>query len=228
MLKAILKNLTPPIIWNIVRKVLVSDTAPPIKQPEKFDYSKIVKGNIIKLHLGCGTVYKDGWINIDNNSDNNIQKIDLDWDLRNPLPFPDDSVDFIYNEHFLEHLTVEEGLSAIKDFYRVLKPGGVMRIAMPDLQNTVNAYFDENWKENSKVFLEKFGLTFIQTRAERINIGFRWWGHKWLYDWEELERRLKEAGCNNIKQCRIFESDYLDLQNLETRNESTLIAEVTK
>jgi predicted SAM-dependent methyltransferase len=180
------------------------------------------------LHLGCGNIYKDGWINIDNNSDNNIQKLDLNWDLRNPLPFPDSSVDFVYNEHFLEHLTVEEGLSAIKDFFRVLKPNGVMRIAMPDLERTVNSYFDENWKENDKAFFEKFGLTFIQTRAERININFRWWGHKWLYDWEELERRLREAGCEKIKRCEIFKSEYKELQNLETRNESVLIAEIVK
>lgn len=194
----------------------------------KININNLIKNNVIKLHLGCGTVYKDGWINIDNNSDNNIQKLDINWDLRMPLPFPDNSADFIYNEHFLEHLTVEEGISAIKDFYRVLKPRGVMRIAMPDLESTVNAYFDENWKENNKSFFEKFGLTFIQTRAERINIGFRWWGHKWLYDWEELERRLKESGCEKIQRCTIFKSEYEELCNLETRNESTLIAEVTK
>ena len=180
------------------------------------------------MHLGCGTVYKEGWINIDNNSDNNIQKLDLDWDLRKSLPFHDNSVDFIYNEHFLEHLTVEEGISAIKDFFRVLKPGGVMRIAMPDLEKIVHGYLDENWKENSKACSEKYGLTFIQTRAEGININFRWWGHQWLYDWEELERRLKEAGCEKIKRCRLFESEHEELKNLETRNESTLVAEVTK
>jgi predicted SAM-dependent methyltransferase len=182
----------------------------------------------IKLHLGCGPVYKDGWINIDNNSDNNIQKLDLNLDLRKSLPFPDNSVNFIYNEHFFEHLTVEEGILAIIDFYRVLKIGGVMRIAMPNLERTVNNYLDENWKENLKEHFKKFGLTFIQTRAELINIGFRWWGHKWLYDWEELERRLKEAGCKKIKRCAIFESEHEELKNLETRNESTLIAEVMK
>jgi predicted SAM-dependent methyltransferase len=182
----------------------------------------------IKLHLGCGNVYKEGWINIDNNSSNDVQKLDLNWDLRKSLPFADNSVDFIYNEHFLEHLTVEEGFSAIKDFYRVLKSGGVMRIAMPDLEKTVLAYSDLNWKENNKEFFEKFRLTFIQTRAERINIEFRWWGHKWLYDWEELERRLKEAGCEKIKRCAIFESEHEYLKNMETRNESILIAEVTK
>lgn len=184
--------------------------------------------NTIKLHLASGTAYKDGWINIDNNSYNNIKKLDLNWDLRIPLPFPDNSVDYIFNEHFFEHLTVEEGLSSMKDFLRVLKPGGFMRIAMPDLEVTVRRYFDENWKENNRAIFEKLGLTFIQTRAELINIGFRWWGHQWLYDWEELERRLKEAGGKKIKRCYIFESEHEELKNLETRDESILIAEVTK
>lgn len=167
-------------------------------------------------------------MNIDNNSDHNIQKLDLDWDLRQPLPLPDNSVDFIFNEHFLDHLTVEEGQKSIKDFMRVLKPNGVMRIAMPDLANTVKAYYDENWKENSREYFQKFGLTFIQTRAELINIGFRWWGHKWLYDFEELYRRLREAGCVNIKRGNLRESEHQELRNLETRDESTLIAEVVK
>ena len=42
-------------------------------------------------------------------SDNNIKKLDFMWDLRKPLPLPENSVDFIYNEHFLEHLTADEG-----------------------------------------------------------------------------------------------------------------------
>jgi predicted SAM-dependent methyltransferase len=135
------------------------------------------------LNIGCGTDYKDGWINIDNNSDNNIEKLDLNWDLRNPLPYKRNSVDFIFNEHFVEHLTVEEAQVIIKD---------------------------------------------LKTRAERINIAFREWGHKWLYDAEELRRRLKEAGCKNIKQCKHSKSTYPELRNLEIRDESTLVMEVTK
>jgi predicted SAM-dependent methyltransferase len=180
----------------------------------------------IKLHIGCGTNYFEGWINIDNNSDNNIQKLDINFDLRNQLPFIDNSVDFIYNEHFLEHLTVEEGLKTLKDFKRVLKPGGVLRIAMPDLESSVKEYYNPDWKSNPTI--KKFGLEFIQTKAELINISFRWWGHKWLYDWEELERRLKEAGFTKIKRCTIKESDYEQLKGLETRDESTLIAEAVK
>jgi predicted SAM-dependent methyltransferase len=180
----------------------------------------------IMLNVGCGTDYKEGWINIDNNSDNNIEKLDLNWDLRNPLPFADNSVDFIFNEHFIEHLSVEDGIRANQDFLRVLKPGGVLRIATPDLKVTIDKYINVPVDEDDA--LKKFGLNFIQTRAERINIGFRWWGHKWIYDWEELERRLKEAGCSKIKRVNLRKSRHKDLNGLETREESTLIAEVTK
>lgn len=181
----------------------------------------------IKLHIGCGTNYFEGWINIDNNSDNNIKKLDLNWDLRNPLPFKANCVDFIYNEHFLEHLTVQDGLKALRDFKRVLKPNGILRIAMPDLTDIIKTYNNKNWKIDNAESFRKFGLDFMQTRAEYLNINFRWWGHQWLYDWEELERRLIEAGFNNITQCKLKKSSYTEFQNLETRNESSLIAEAS-
>lgn len=182
----------------------------------------------VKLHIGCGTNYFDGWINIDNNSDNNIQKLDLNWDLRNPLPFNENSVDFIFNEHFLEHLTVEEGVKALKDFKRVLKPDGIIRIAMPNLIDCIKTYNNPNWKQDNAESFNKYGLNFIKTKAEYLNINFRWWGHQWLYDWEELERRLNEAGFHDINQCELRKSEHIELRNLETRDESNLIAEASK
>jgi hypothetical protein len=53
------------------------------------------------MHLGCGNRIKDGWVNIDLNP-----AADLTLDLRERLPFPDDSFSIIYSEHFLEHLTI--------------------------------------------------------------------------------------------------------------------------
>lgn len=185
---------------------------------------------VIKLNIGCGTDYKKGWINIDNNSDNNIKegRLDLNWDLRNPLPFDNDSVDFIFNEHFFEHLEVEEAKSVIPDLMRVLKPGGVLRIAMPDLEDSIKMYQDKNWRK--KAFLKKFGLEFVKTRAEMINMHFRWWGHKWLYDYEEFKRRLNEVGIrdNQLQRCKRGQSGHKELKNLEIRNESNLIVEITK
>lgn len=76
----------------------------------------------VNLNLGCGEVYLSGWINIDNRNDD--VKLDLRHDLSRGLPFDDNSVDFIFNEHFLEHLTPEQGVTLLKECYRVLKVGG--------------------------------------------------------------------------------------------------------
>jgi len=180
----------------------------------------------LKLNVGCGTDYKEGWVNIDNNSDNNIEKLDLNWDLRNPLPFTDSSVDYIFNEHFMEHLTVEEGQKSVKDFMRVLKPGGVLRIATPDLRVSVDLYNNPDWKKHP--FITRFGLDFVQTPAELLNMGFSWWGHKWVYDYEELVRRLKETGVEKITKQELRKSSHKALCDLEIREESTLIVEVEK
>lgn len=180
----------------------------------------------IKLNVGCGTDYKKGWVNIDNNSDDNIEKLDVNFDLRKPLPYKDGTVDFIFNEHFIEHLTIEESQKSIKDFMRVLKKGGVLRIAMPDLEGAIALYQDPDWQK--KPFIKRFDLQFVKTKAELLNMSFNWWGHKWLYDWEELERRLNDAGFTNINKCSWGKSSHKDLEGLETRDESTLIAEVTK
>ena len=180
----------------------------------------------IKLNVGCGTDYKEGWVNLDNNTDENIEKLDLDWDLRNPLPFPDNSVDYIFNEHLQEHLTVEEGISVNKDFLRVLKPGGVLRIATPDLDKIV--YNFENTPLSEDPVIKHFKFDFIKTRAEWMNMSFSFWGHKWIYNYEELDRRLREAGFMGVKRCEVQLSDRQDLCNIETRSGISLVVEATK
>lgn len=201
------------------------------KKTENDDVHASVKGLIKKhkktmLNIGCGTDYKKDWINVDNNSDNNIEKLDLNWDLRNPLPFEDGSVDYIFNEHFFEHLTVEEARISMADLMRVLKPGGVMRIAMPDLESIVEHYI--NVPLDKDPVIKKYNIDFVKTRAEWMNMSFRWWGHMWLYDWEELVRRINEVGYTNVVRCKIHKSKHPQLRNLETRDGSILIAEVTK
>jgi predicted SAM-dependent methyltransferase len=180
----------------------------------------------VMFNIGCGTDYKKDWINVDNNTDNNIEELDLNWDLRKRLPFKDNSADFTYNEHFIEHLTVEESQKVIKDLMRVLKPGGVLRIATPDLESVVKQYLDPKLEQDP--LIKNWDMSFIRTRAESINMSFRFWGHEWIYDWEELKRRLEEAGCVNIKRSRINQSQHLELRGLETRKESLLIVEITK
>ncbi len=175
----------------------------------------------MKLNIGCGEVCFPGWINIDMDS----PKADLRHDMRNPLPYETGTVDFIYSEHFIEHVTAQEGVKVLKDFFRVLKPGGVVRIATPDLNYLLFKYFFF-WKRQA--WIKKYGYEWLKTKAEMVNLCFREWGHQYLYNKEELERRIMEAGFKKIRNRRRNKSGYPELRNLETRKDSKLILEAEK
>lgn len=173
------------------------------------------------LHVGCGTVYLDGWINLDLDA----PKIDLKHNLTQKLPFVDNSIDFIYSEHVIEHFTVQQGLALLREFYRVLKPGGVVRIATPDLKYTLFRYF---YRWHHQEWIKRYGYEWIETGAEMVNIALREWGHQYLYDQEELTRRLQEAGFTTVDRKKIQKSDYSPLRSKETRQDSKLILEARK
>lgn len=179
------------------------------------------KSKPYKLHIGCGQNIFLDWINIDIEA--NSPGVDLLCDVRNELPFEDDSCSLIYNEHVLEHLTVEEGLFFLKECRRVLQPGGTLRIAMPNLEDIVEKYNSEDWRDQD--WLKWPDYQFVQTRAEMMNISFRWWDHKWLYNLEELNRRLVEAGYPSSKAVSWGESTIPELRHRETREDSLLIIE---
>lgn len=89
------------------------------------------------LNLGCGSRFHPDWINVDNfSSDHCIQP----YDLRKGIPFQENAFDVVYHSHLLEHFPKDEALSFMKECYRVLKPGGIIRVAVPDLEQIVCIY----------------------------------------------------------------------------------------
>ena len=172
-----------------------------------------------KLHVGCGNVKLPGWLNIDI-----APEADLTIDVRQGLLFQDNSVDFIYNEHFIEHLTYEEGEVVLKDFWRCLKIGGVLRIATPDLDFLIKMY-DAGFR-NEDWFPP--GFEYVKTKGMAMNMAFKSWGHQYVYNEEELTIQLTGAGFRSTKRCEFGKSDYTELSNLETRKESTLVLEAVK
>ena len=179
------------------------------------------------LNIGSGSVKLKEWVNIDIDKVENVT--DIVWDATHKFSFLDDaSCALIYNEHFLEHLDIEDGIFFLSECYRLLAPGGILRIAMPSLEYVTQKYMSEDWQDQD--WLKWSGHEFIQTRAEMLNIALRWWGHKWLYDREELHRRLHQAGFKfeNIRDVQQGSSDIKELNNLETRKDSILICESTR
>lgn len=188
------------------------------------DFFNNVFNKKIKLHVGCGTLYKDTWINIDNNTDNNIEKLDINHDLSKGLPFDDLAVDFIYNEHFIEHLSREDGLLFLKECFRVLKNGGVLRIACPDLDDIIKNYLNDTWRELD--WVTRYNYQGIESGCQMINMCLNEspWGHKYVYSKDELKKRLIDAGFinENITETLFNKSEYEELINIDSRLDSMI------
>ncbi|MCX7879301.1 MAG: glycosyltransferase [Ignavibacteria bacterium] len=91
------------------------------------------------VNLGCGNHFHKDWINIDfNKTGENV----IQYDLLNGIPFEDNTADVIYHSHLLEHFPKAYAPIFIKECYRVLKPGGIIRVVVPNLEEIVKLYLE--------------------------------------------------------------------------------------
>jgi SAM-dependent methyltransferase len=108
------------------------------------------------LNLGCGARFCTAadWINIDFQS---FSPAVRQHDLKQGIPFGDDSVDAVYHSHVLEHFPPAEAIRFLAECRRVLKPGGIIRVVVPDLESIAKAYLqaldkaasgEESWQQN--------------------------------------------------------------------------------
>lgn len=92
-----------------------------------------------KLNLGCGSRVIRGWTNLDFESGPGVTA----HDLRKPLPFPDGRFQFVYHSHVLEHLDREDARRLLTECNRVLKPGAILRVVVPDLEAKARLYLEK-------------------------------------------------------------------------------------
>lgn len=177
----------------------------------------------VRLHLACGPNIVDGWVNIDILKGPKIKTLDL----RKPLPYKDKSVDAIFHEHFIEHLTKTEAEDFIKECYRILKVGGTMRLGWPDLKKLLNAYFfkQKKYKNHALPYLEdhRFGSNWDEILSDCLFD----WEHKYAYTAKHLSRVLSAQGFKNVSVMKhgISRNDIaLDFRN----DPATTYLEVTK
>jgi predicted SAM-dependent methyltransferase len=132
------------------------------------------------------------------------------------LPFEDSSVDFIYSSHVLEHLYRNEALRLMHEARRVLKPGGVVRTCVPDLERTVRLYLHGRKEEAMRHLFPADAPVFSQHR------------HKYMYDFELLSKLLGEAGFEDVRLCQFGQGIVPDIDRLDNRPEVTLFTEAVK
>jgi len=89
------------------------------------------------LNIGCGKHFHEAWTNIDLVS---VSPSVRAYDLRKGLPYADNSYDAVYTSHVLEHLSPADARSSLREQFRVLKRGGIIRVVVPDLEGVVREY----------------------------------------------------------------------------------------
>jgi predicted SAM-dependent methyltransferase len=103
------------------------------------------------LNVGCGNKFHKQWVNIDMVSST---KDVIAYNLIKGIPFSNEHFDVVYHSQVLEHFPKEKAYDFISECYRVLKPGGIIRVVVPDLENIVNEYkkyLDENLNNPSEM-----------------------------------------------------------------------------
>jgi predicted SAM-dependent methyltransferase len=89
------------------------------------------------LNLGCGKRFHPSWVNINFNSTGEGV---IAHDLSKGIPFPDASFDVVYHSHLLEHFSQAAGKLFLQECYRVLRPQGILRVVVPDLEQIARTY----------------------------------------------------------------------------------------
>jgi predicted SAM-dependent methyltransferase len=202
-----------------------------------------------KVHLGCGSFTPPGWINLDGSwnawiskypffktilkkiriipaqiAEASYDKNILIHDVKNPLPFEDNSVKAIYSSHLLEHLYLSEAKSLLRECRRILVKGGIIRMVVPDLRSIVKEYLSNDESSsleprgdilNRKLLLRAEAPPAGNMTYKLYSLLKDFHSHKWMYDAESLIYHFQEAGFLDVNNCDFQDSLIDDIEVIE-------------
>lgn len=176
-------------------------------------------GRPIKIELGSSQKRMEGWITMDLDP-----KSDLCMDLSQPLPFPDNCVEEIYSSHLFEHFYFPYPmLNLLSECYRILKPGGIFKIAVPNARIYIESYQNSEQFDPQKYCLYTPAYHY-HSKIDFINyIAYMDGHHRYLFDEENLPKVIAHGGFENVK-LRDFEPGL----DLESRKHESIYAEAIK
>lgn len=180
----------------------------------------------LRVNIGCGTSPSEGWKNFDNTQSiklarspfkfwllkllgllNSSQIENIEWNKENKIlyadatkriPLDDSTAECIYSSHMLEHLSRDDARLFLKEVLRVLDNGGVLRIAVPDLQHFINNYIANKDADEfmAKINVSAPPLNLLRQKLLLFFVGYR--HHQWMYDGASLSKLMLELGFKNV------------------------------
>lgn len=205
----------------------------------------------MNLHYGCGLAAASGWYNCDASPTLRLQRLpflgipfrrflrpafprEVEYgDIATGLTIEENSCNAIYCCHVLEHLSLEDARSALRNTYRYLRPGGLFRLVVPDFEQQVAGYLGNKDPNALRNFLTYTHLG-RPTRARRplalIRELFGNSYHLWMWDYKALAGELSALGFREIRRCHFGDSRDPVFQSVEDRErfEWALAIECTK
>lgn len=171
---------------------------------------------LTKINVGSGGNFKyPGWIGIDNLLTSNAWSRNnnfINCDLKNGLPFKDNSIDVVYSSHCLEHFTYDEAVFIISEFYRVLKPNGIMQIVVPDLDIFISKFVERDTDflttrnivggKLSDNLTDNFLMNFYSAKVWQNHC------HKYAYNFENLSSLINKFPFKDIKKRNFQNFEY--------------------
>jgi predicted SAM-dependent methyltransferase len=138
----------------------------------------------LQLHVGCGERRLPGYVHIDIRP---LPGLDLVHPIDDLPMYADDSVDLIYNCHVLEHVGRRETQRPLREWWRILKPGGILRTAVPDLAACCAVYRETG--DLTRIHGLLYGRQDYPENTHRIG-----------FDWTYLKQQLEEAGFTDVRR----------------------------
>lgn len=178
-----------------------------------------------KLHIGCGPIHLDGWVNIDRNP---AHQPDVQYDATKAhVLYEQSTVDLILTIHMLEHLEWPAGvIRFLSAAFSILKPGGTLRLVVPDLMKVAKLYVAGN--DLKGIYGPDFKVEGPDCAATRFMQFCRAWEHTVLFDERLLRMLMEQAGFVNIRVMPFGESDVPELRGLDRMPAESISIECDK
>jgi predicted SAM-dependent methyltransferase len=211
--RVVLKNLVP-VRYRGTGRMVLTDA---VRSRERRRAAALAGQGGLRLHLGCGGERKAGWVNIDLLGD----PVDVAWNLASPLPFATGSVAAVFHEHLLEHLPLAAGDGFMGECCRVLAPGGILRVGVPDAGKLVRSYAGDREYLEARHPDRPTALLAVQEL-------FYWHRHTAMFDTDTLALFFRANGFPDPQEREYGDTELDQAPDTERRRDQTLYMEARK